>query len=261
MAAIVQDDPVFEPAGPVEGMMWRAIRTGDRATYLDALALAEPVLLTSAPTRARDLRHPDFPWRPILIDDQPSIVVFTSAQRMAAAVSEPVPAVVVTTLELVAAWPDPRYQLVVNPGSVIQGVLRGETVPALVDVARSVVARAGQIGERPEPAPAAESAAARAVTVSADRVPRYLDDGDGRVSGVVRADDEPDPQAGHQIRWFDETGGPLAVPGETVNDLDLPSGAQLFERDDGGWRLVATWYVELGRWLPAVAGILRRVDP
>jgi hypothetical protein len=143
MARVVRADTDFAPVGLAETRMWQAVRTATRRAYLDALVLAEFWLITAEPASAEVLRRPDFPWLVTKIEEQPSVVVFTSAQRMAAAGCQALASVRAPALEVIAVWPDQSCRLLIDPGSPIQGSVPGETVPGLLAVARDLAAREG----------------------------------------------------------------------------------------------------------------------
>lgn len=288
LAEVVADEPVFHPADPAEAMMHRAQRSGDPGAYLDMLVMREVLLPLSAPAAPEDLARPGFPWRVETVHGQPTLAVFTSPQRLAEGLPEPVPTVRVDLVVLLRAWPDPAWRLTVNPGSAIPSTFAGEQVPDLFRWAQALVARMEDPSSVPSPLLAPPSAAvpspplapppaavpaARApgsvateppaeapvfeVVVAATEVGRYLDEGHDRVSGVVYlAGTAPVPPRGYLVRWRHEVAGPVPVDGESVDALPVPSGARLY-RLLASESLVATYHAELRRWIPAVADLLR----
>jgi hypothetical protein len=259
LAELVADEPVFHPADPDEALMFRAQRTAAPGTYLDMLVMSEVLLPLLAPAAMEDLGRADFPWRVETVDGLRTVSVFTSPQRLAEAVADPVPAVRVDMVVLLNAWPDPDWRLAVNPGSAIATVFTGSQVPELLQWARALVVRMEDpstveppVGAAPDAGPAFE------VVVEPSEVDRYLVDGYHRVDGAAfPAGTAPVPPRGYLVRWHHEAGaGTPPADGEVVRDLPVPSGARLYQVLDGE-RLVATYHAELRRWVPAVADLLR----
>jgi hypothetical protein len=263
LADLVRDEPVFHPAGVAEAAMFRALQESDPAAYLNVLVLSELVLPLTAPAGPGDLGQPGFPWRMEVVDGLPTIWVFTSPARLAEAVSEPVPTVLVEFVSVATAWPDPAYRLAVNPGSAIGSVFAGSQVPDLVNWGRELLAREldRRRGREPQPATPVGQAPVPALEVMLDpaEVDRYLKHGYDRVSGLPRpAGPLPETTSGYLVRWYPDAGADgEPVAGMGVRDLPLPSGAQLYQVSGGERRLLATYQAELRRWVPAVADVLR----
>jgi len=265
LAGLVADEPVFHPVGRAEALMFGALRTSDPGSYLDVLVVSRVLLPLSAPAAAEDLGRPRFPWRVETLDGLPTISVFTSAQRLAEVVPEPVPTTRVDIMALAQAWPDPSWRLAVNPGSAIAATFTGGQVADLVDWARGLVGRLGIAPDGPvngEDVPAQAPLGAvpeLEMEIEPSAVERYLSDGYDRVSGVVqRAGTAAVPVDGYVVRWHHEVAaGPVPVPGQAVRDLPVPSGARMYRRLAGGESLLASYQAELGRWIPAVVDLLR----
>ncbi|MEU4680166.1 SseB family protein [Micromonospora sp. NPDC023737] len=163
----------------------------------DAIARQEPDALMAALLRtelllplrpdgseSRDLSDPEFPWW-CLPDEQgqPSVPVFTAEVRLRQALGDH-DLIAVSSLQLAEQWPDPSWQLLLNPGTPLAAALPGEAVRALRDwlgQLRQVVTDATEEErQRLETAAYAEPAA---VGVPAQRTaPQEADE-----------DDEPDP--------------------------------------------------------------------
>ncbi len=282
VAGAVAAQPPFEPAGPVEELMLRAVRAADPGAYL--ALLASTALLV--PVR-------DGVLRPGRDSDGPYLAVFTSRQRLADAGPVPDQVAEVDLATLAGTWPDPACRLVVNPGTAIEVAWLGALVPdlpGLVDLG-TAPGPSSSVGPSPSAAPSPSAGpgtgagpvaggAGQHVQVAVDAVlaGRYLDTGYARVSGLVQAaftgpaaGTAPGTSAGatpaYLVRWTEpvppspRAGSPLA-PGTGLAEHVLPSGAALWYVDDaGGQRLIATYHEDLGRWIPAVAGALRGWSP
>jgi hypothetical protein len=110
----------------------------------DAISRGNPDALTAAllqsemivPLRpdgppTRDLADPDFPWW-VLPDanGQATLPVFTSEERLHQALGDH-DLVVVSSLQLAESWPDPGWQLALNPGTPLAASLPGTAVREL----------------------------------------------------------------------------------------------------------------------------------
>jgi hypothetical protein len=101
--------------------------------YLEALLKSAVVVAAAAPS-------PDpgavlagtFPWLVTQVSGQPTIAVYTSPAGFASAVPSGTPSAGVRFAELVAAWPNPSWHLVVDPGAEVSFTLPGEQVPGLL---------------------------------------------------------------------------------------------------------------------------------
>ncbi len=101
--------------------------------YLTVLLRADVYLPAAAPTTPDALAGGGFPWRPTDLDGRPTVVVYTAAERLAADTSH----VRVPFAAVVAAWPDPSWQLAVDPGTETALTLPGADVPDLLLWARA----------------------------------------------------------------------------------------------------------------------------
>ncbi|RFU42351.1 hypothetical protein DZF91_06995 [Actinomadura logoneensis] len=73
---------------------------------------------------------PEFPWRPTRVHGRVAIQLFTSLRWMNEAVGSS-RFVMPTFLEVVSAWPDAAWTLVLNPGTPVDAAIPGEQVRAL----------------------------------------------------------------------------------------------------------------------------------
>ncbi|RIV34345.1 SseB family protein [Micromonospora radicis] len=123
-----------DPAVRAELPLREAVRRQDPDALVSALLRAELVLpLRPDGPATRDLSDPEFPWWG-LPDEQGrvSLPVFTSETRLRQALGEH-DSVLVSSLQLTEHWPDPSWQLLVNPETPLAAALPGEAVLALRD--------------------------------------------------------------------------------------------------------------------------------
>jgi hypothetical protein len=223
----------LRPANDLERTLAAATSAGDAEAYFDALVTARVLVPTGWPvTDPAEIARPGFPWRAAMVAEQPTIAVFTSPERLAEAVADPVPTVGVDLVAVARHWPDPSYRLAVDPGSSIGIVLTGEEVGLLVPWAQDVVRRY----LRPEPL-------VEKVIAPGD-VDRYVRDGYDRVTGAV----QPAGTAadGHVIQW--RLACPDLYAGSTVDCLLLPHGAQLLRVEGDRTWPVARYDADTRRW-------------
>ncbi|MGW0434905.1 SseB family protein [Micromonospora sp. NPDC003197] len=199
------------------------------AALRDAIIRQDPDLLAAAllkseiivPLRpdgseSRDLTDPEFPWwcLPDAAGD-PALSVFTSEARLHQALGDH-DFVVVSSYQLAESWPDPAWQLSINPGTVLATTVPGESVLALgnwLGQLRTVVTDAAEdersrlvAAEQDEPVvPSQRSASSMAedddedvepdpdvpltlqMVIPPQYLPSYLDQGYDRAAGLVHA--------------------------------------------------------------------------
>ncbi|WBB97132.1 MULTISPECIES: SseB family protein [unclassified Solwaraspora] len=120
-------------AGDIARALRAAVAAEDPDAVMAALLRVEftvPMPPDADPdAAATDLADPRFPWW-CLPDEagQPSVPVFTSPAMLAEVFDVPPPSVVASSVRLFANWPDPRWQLAVNPGTASAVSLPGEAV-------------------------------------------------------------------------------------------------------------------------------------
>ncbi|GAB1640892.1 SseB family protein [Krasilnikovia sp. MM14-A1259] len=115
-----------------EEAMRAAVASEDPDDLTAAMLRSEmvvPVRPAGSPTR--DLTDPGFPWW-VLPDatGTPTVAVFTSEQRLRQSIGEQ-DLVVVSSLQLAEHWPDPAWQLCLNPGTPLRALLPGTAVREL----------------------------------------------------------------------------------------------------------------------------------
>ncbi|OLE24298.1 MAG: hypothetical protein AUG49_13680 [Catenulispora sp. 13_1_20CM_3_70_7] len=272
-----------EPAPGLEQALYRAIAAGDVGAY--TLALLEGSVAVPLDPRlgtAQDVADPRFPWARMEGNGEldGSIVLFSSPTRLRDQLGDH-PHVVAAFALVAKAWPDPGTGLAVDPGTPLAAVLDGRVVAAIgervgeferitgdaVTVARSRsdltvperVALAEQvIHERFEGAAPASgtgpAGTAVQVFVPAGQLDRYLQQGHGRVAGLVHrapggavplaqlyarlgllGEGSPfgaDDDHGYVLRWVEPD--PAAYPSPTMDGVELPGGATLLAIDRAG---------------------------
>ena len=137
----------FVPANQVERLLRDALTSPDPEVLLDVLVTARVVV----------------PVRPLSVDGEPTLPVFTSAKQCARFLAGlDVPTVTVDLVEVLRRWPAPDCRLAVNPGSAIGFSLRGSRIDDLLYHAAGLahrrlgdVAEAGQSRVPRQPRPAA----------------------------------------------------------------------------------------------------------
>jgi hypothetical protein len=135
----------FEPQNDVEQRLFEAAVRRDRDAFFKVL-LGAQVVIPADPETPWGIRprEPDFPWHPAQVNGATAVQAFTSLRWMHDAIG-PCRFLMPDFLDLVSAWPDPGWTLVLNPGTPIDATLPGEQVRALAG--------------RPEPAPPVPQAA------------------------------------------------------------------------------------------------------
>lgn len=121
----------FAPQNDLEERLFDAAARRDLDVFFKVL-LAGQVLVAADPgtpwgTRPEDT---DFPWRPVPVRARPSIVAFTSLKWLHGAIGA-TRFLIVDVLDLVTAWPDPAWTLVLNPGTPVDATVPGDQVRAL----------------------------------------------------------------------------------------------------------------------------------
>lgn len=113
----------------------------DPATRLTVLLEASvflPVWSRTPPTMQTPPNDPAFPWSAVPVRGRTSVLVFTSFDWMKEAVGT-TGFVMPTFADLIAAWPEPGWDVSVNPGTPIEIVLSAEEIRAIADGAAQPV--------------------------------------------------------------------------------------------------------------------------
>ncbi|MEV5572367.1 SseB family protein [Spirillospora sp. NPDC052269] len=121
----------FEAQNEVEQRLFDAAVRRDTDAFFKVL-LGAQVLIPAEPDTPWGITPDDaeFPWRPARVHGRVAIQLFTSLRWMNEAVGSS-RFVMPTFLEVVAAWPDAEWTLVLNPGTPVDAAIPGEQVRAL----------------------------------------------------------------------------------------------------------------------------------
>ncbi|GAA2387456.1 hypothetical protein Cme02nite_22100 [Catellatospora methionotrophica] len=254
-----EDD--FTPSNSVEEQLLEAADAGNTDAFLSTLLLATVLLPVSGGPSAPRPGEAGFSWQPRDIGGEQHIVCYTSVQTM----PEPVDAVPVRFVKLIAAWPDPSWSFAVNPGTAVGASLPGDQ---LLELARWA-AEMGLGGEESEPvvtAPTAGSAPPPArrdpeitemqKVIAPSQIGYYLDRGYDRVSGFVHRAREVGhlrgPQALRSALGLTWTGSPFAADDKEIYVLRWPAyRPSLYRIPYGGQHEAAMkamegWVIERG---------------
>jgi SseB protein N-terminal domain len=143
--ATAEREPIpagFHGANKAEQSIEAALIQKDTDLVIDVLVVSDVLVPTAFPvdpdTRLDD---PNFPWRPDMVDDLPTMCVFTSYERLAEVLPADTPTVETSFVTLALAWPDTGVQLVVNLGSTIELAFDGQVVPSFVSWASDLIER------------------------------------------------------------------------------------------------------------------------
>lgn len=121
----------FDPQNDIEQRLFDAARRRDTDTFFSIL-LGAQVLVPAEPDTpwGIDPGDPGFPWRPVPVHGRTSIQIFTSLKWMNEAIGSS--RFVMPSLgDVVAAWPDGGWTLVLNPGTPIDASMPGDQVRSL----------------------------------------------------------------------------------------------------------------------------------
>jgi hypothetical protein len=118
----------FEPQNDMEERLFDAITRRDLEAFFKILLSGQVLVPAEAETPwGTKPDDPDFPWLTVPVHDRPSIMVFTSLKWMHDAVGQS-RFVMPEVLDLVSAWADPGWTLVLNPGTPIDATVPGDQV-------------------------------------------------------------------------------------------------------------------------------------
>ncbi len=121
----------FEPQNDVEQRLFDAAGRRDRDAFFKIL-LGSQVVVPADPETPWGTRpgEADFPWHPVLVNGTTGVLAFTSLRWMHDAIG-PCRFLMPEFLDLVSAWPEADWTLVLNPGTPVDATLPGEQVKAL----------------------------------------------------------------------------------------------------------------------------------
>jgi hypothetical protein len=187
--------PALKPANDLEQRLLAAASAGPGADSLLSIMLLAKVLLPVAEGADPAVRPDDdqFVWHTEKVDDQEIITAFTSMERLTAQLGGTVEPLAIRFVQLIRAWPDQSWSLVINPDTPIAVTLRGTQITALASSAAEVglddhageawesgVAGAGRVV-----AAAVEVPPLLQKVIAPSQVVWYLERGYDRVSGFV----------------------------------------------------------------------------
>lgn len=122
---------LFEPQNDVEQRLFEVARRGDTDTFYTLLLGAQVLVPADADTPwGIDPGDPGFPWRPVPVHGRTSIQVFTSLKWMNEAIGSS-RFIMPSLHEMIVAWPDTDWTLVLNPGTPIDASMPGDQIRAL----------------------------------------------------------------------------------------------------------------------------------
>lgn len=211
----------FVPANEVEEILVDAIRYQDTDTYIKAVLLGEVwVPIGDEVPDGVAPGDPAFRWQANHVAGTPVITVFTSTWRAVDHFGDRgVRAVRTTLAQVLKAWPDPAWGLVLNPGSPIGASIPGEEVAALYEWALE----AGLAVEDTF----LDEKAASPDTQRADSGTEPDSPGPDADSQAV-SEDTPVPPQGEAAPESDATGGSEPVPADAVDSTTpaAPGGSE-----------------------------------
>lgn len=121
----------FEPQNDIEQRLFDAARRRDTEAFFKILLGAQVLVPVDAETPWGIVPgDPEFPWRPVPVHGRTSIQIFTSPKWMNDAIGTS-RFIMPSLLEMVTAWPDAAWTLVLNPGTPIDASMPGEQVRTL----------------------------------------------------------------------------------------------------------------------------------
>ena len=121
----------FEPQNDIEQRLFEAAGRGDKDAFWRIL-LGSQIVVPADPETPWGTRpgESDFPWHPVPVNGKTAVLAFTSLRWMHDAIG-PCRFLMPDFLDLVSAWRDTDWTLVLNPGTPIDATLPGERVRAL----------------------------------------------------------------------------------------------------------------------------------
>ncbi|WP_433473798.1 SseB family protein [Spirillospora sp. CA-142024] len=121
----------FEPQNDIEQRLLDAARRRDTEGFFTILLGAQVLVPADADTPWGIVPGDrEFPWRPVPVHGRTSIQIFTSLKWMNEAIGSS-RFIMPSVQEMVGAWPDGAWTLVLNPGTPIDASMPGEQVRTL----------------------------------------------------------------------------------------------------------------------------------
>ncbi len=265
----------FIPANETESNLLAAAETNNTDAFLSTLLLARVILPVpiSMPPGSRP-RDKYFPWQIEEVDGERLVAVFTSPERLAdyggTRFGPDMSTMSMRFIELIEAWPSPRIQFAINPGTPVGTTLPGSQIVALASWAAEVglrddstgdivvAAKKHEVGSTTGVAGAPAVGAVTAIhmqrTVPPAQVPFYLERGYDRVSGFVNRASEvahlTTPRALYRALGLVAKGSPFTDDDAAVHVLRwvahrpdlyrLPYGGQ----NEAAMRAMQGWVIE-----------------
>ncbi|MGP4029658.1 SseB family protein [Actinomadura sp. 3N407] len=162
----------FEPQNDVEQRLFDAARRRDTDGFF-AILLGAQVLVPADPDTPWGIVPGDagFPWRPVPVHGRTAIQIFTSLKWMNEAIGSS-RFIMPTLLDMVAAWPDTEWTLVINPGTPIDAAMPGDKVRSLGGLPRPEKPATPPAASTPPPPDTPAVPVAPAVPSEPDTSPR-----------------------------------------------------------------------------------------
>ncbi|MCP9966674.1 SseB family protein [Actinomadura madurae] len=121
----------FEPQNDIEQRLLDAARRRDTDGFFKILLGAQVLVPADTDTPWGIVPgDAEFPWRPVPVHGRTSIQLFTSLKWMNEALGTS-RFIMPSLLEMVTAWPDTNWTLVLNPGTPIDASMPGDQVRTL----------------------------------------------------------------------------------------------------------------------------------
>ncbi|PRX03509.1 UNVERIFIED_ORG: type III secretion system (T3SS) SseB-like protein [Actinomadura viridilutea] len=225
----------FEPQNDVERKLFEAATRRDTDAFFKIL-LGAQVLVPADPETPWGITpdDPEFPWGPVRVHGAASVQVFTSLKWMNEALGSS-RFVMPGFLDMVAAWPDAEWTLVLNPGTPIDATMPGEQVRALSGTAGTAASPGEKAAAPPAASPAASEPAASAEAAASveaaappaapaeqpSGAPSVTTPDLGDLAGLVSADRSRDAEPSPAPRAEDRP-----PSGEAPHAPDRPRGAE-----------------------------------
>lgn len=194
----MRDPNGFKPANELEEDLYAAISAGRDDHFLSTLLLSKvllPIADGSDPTYRPG--QAGFKWRTTTGDQgETQVVVYTSFERMTERATGDIPTTEVRFIQLIRAWPDQTWTLVLNPGSPISTVLPAGQIAGLASSAAEfgLAEDAGVAGEDTSrtrsPQATVEQPVSMQKVIAPKQLPWYLERNYDRVFGFVHREQE-----------------------------------------------------------------------